>query len=194
MARRKSAIELEELARIKRTQAAARLAARSATPKPYKPKADIDYTTVFYRDPLNNARFLSLKIANGTLTLWGGAAAAGLLTTAPANSAIVEILRGSKIAVVKVKWYFGDETPIVVPANAEHGRWIKFYDTKNGQSHHQIPFTVTGTTPDLSEIITAFNAKLNTAGEKDRIIGAKGRADLVIGYGNQYSTLARVIA
>lgn len=71
----------------------------------------------------------------------GGAAAAGLLTAAPANSAVVEIKRGSKIPIVKVRWYFGDETPIVVPANAEHGRWVKFYDLKGGQSHHQLPFS-----------------------------------------------------
>jgi hypothetical protein len=194
MARRKSAIELEELAKIKRSQAAARLAERNANPKPYKPKKDEDYTTVFYRDPIDNNRLLSLKVANGTLTLWGGSAAAGLLTAAPANTAVVEITRGSKIPIVKVRWFFGDETPVVVPATATHGRWIKFYDTKEGQAHHQVPFTVAGATPDLDGIILAFYAKLNTEAEKSRIIGAKGRADLVMGYGNQYTTLARVAA
>lgn len=192
MARRKSAIELEELARIKRAQAAARLADRSANPKPYAPKPDTDYTQVYYRDPLDNERFLKMKVPNGTLTLWGGAAAAGLVTVPPANSAVVEITKGSKIPIVKVKWYFGDDTAVVVAANAMHGRWIKFYDVKGGQAHHQIPFVEPGATPNIDTTIAAFYAKLNTAGETDRVIGTRGRAELVIGYGTQYVPLARV--
>ena len=192
MSRRKSAIELEELAKIKRAQAAFRLSERSANPKEYKPKLDVDYTQVFYRDPLENTRVLKLKVANGTLTLWGGVVAAGLTLAAPANTAIVEIDRGNKIPIVKVRWYYGDDTAVVVPATQGHGRWVKFYDVKNGQSHHQIPFVESGATPDLATTIAAFYAKLNTAGETDKIIGTRGRAELVIGYGNQYTTLARV--
>ena len=194
MSRRRSAVELEELAKIKRSQAAARLAHRSANPKPYTPKPDTDYTQLYYRDPLDPSRFLKLKVANGTLTLWGGITAAGLLTVPPANSAIVEITRGSKIPIVKVRWYYGDDTVVVVPANDMHGRWIKFYDAKNGQAHHQIPFVEAGATPDLAATITAFYAKLNTAAEVERVIGTRGRAELVIGYGKQYTTLARVSA
>lgn len=192
MARRKSAVELEELARIKRAQAAARLAERSANPKAYTPKVDTDYTQVYYRDPLDITRVLKLKVPNGTITLWGGLAAAGLTNAAPANTAVVEIARGSKIPIVKVRWYFGDDTAIVVPASSTHGRWVKFYDVKNGRAHHQIPFVEAGATPDLATTITAFYSKLNTAGETDRIIGTRGRAELVIGYGQQYSVLARV--
>ena len=192
MSRRKSAIELEELARIKRAQTAARLAERSANPKAYTPKADTDYTQVYYRDPLDITRALKLKVPNGTITLWGGIAAAGLAAAAPANTAIVEITKGSKIPIIKVRWYFGDDTAVVVPATSAHGRWVKFYDVKNGQSHHQIPFVEAGATPDLATTITAFYSKLNTAGETDRIIGTRGRAELVIGYGTQYTVLARV--
>jgi hypothetical protein len=192
MSRRKSAIELEELAKIKRSQAAARLAARTANPKAYTPKLDTDYTQVYYRDPLDNTRVLKLKVPNGTITLWGGIAAAGLTAAAPANTATVEITKGSKIPIIKVKWYFGDDTAVVVPATAAHGRWVKFYDVKNGQAHHQIPFVESGATPDVASTITAFYSKLNTAGETDRIIGTRGRAELVIGYGTQYTVLARV--
>lgn len=194
MSRRKSAIELEELAKIKRTQAAFRLSERSANPKEYKPKLDVDYTQVYYRDPLDNARALKLKVPKGTLTLWGGAVAAGLTLTPPANTATVEIDRGSKIPIVKVRWFFGDDTAVVIPATQGHGRWVKFYDAKNGQSHHQIPFVEEGATPDLATTIVSFYSKLNTAGETDKIIGTRGRAELVIGYGNQYTTLARVSA
>lgn len=192
MSRRKSAVELEELAKIKRAQAAARLAHRTANPKAYTPKLDVDYTQVYYRDPLEPTRFLKLKVANGTLTLWGGADAAGLVTVPPANSTIVEITRGSKIPIVKVRWYYGDDTAVVVAANEMHGRWVKFYDEKGGQSHHQVPFVAEGATPNLASTITAFYAKLNTPAETDKIIGTRGRAELVIGYGNQYTTLARI--
>jgi hypothetical protein len=192
MARRKSAVELEELARIKRAQAAARLAERSANPKAYTPKPDTDYTQLYYRDPLDITRVLKVKVANGTLTLWGGAAAAGLTTAPPANTATVEITKGSKIPIVKVRWYFGDDTAVVMAATAARGRWVKFYDVKDGQAHHQIPFVESGATPDLASTITAFYDKLNTEGETAKIIGTRGRAELVIGYGNQYTTLARV--
>ena len=196
MSRRRSAVELEELAKIKRSQAAARLAHRTANPKPYTPKPDIDYTQLYYRDPLEPSRFLKMRVANGTLTLWGGITAAGLVTVPPANSAIVEITRGNKIPIVKVRWYYGDDTAVVVPANEMHGRWVKFYDEKNGQSHHQIPFVsaAEGAAPNMASTITAFYAKLNTAAEVERIIGTRGRAELVIGYGRQYTTLARVSA
>jgi hypothetical protein len=194
MARRKSAIELEELARIKRARAAARLAERSANPKAYTPKVDTDYTQVYYRDPLDNTRVLKLKVPNGTITLWGGIAAAGLTTAPPANTATVEIIKGSKIPIIKVRWYYGDDTAVVVPATTTHGRWVKMYDVKNGRSHHQIPFVVSGATPNVATTITAFYEKLNAEGETDRIIGTRGRAELVIGYGNQYTTLARVSA
>lgn len=192
MARRKSAVELEELAKIKRAQAAARLAAKSANPKPYTPKKDTDYTQVYYLDPLDISRALKLKVPNGTIELWGGIAAAGLTAAAPDGKAVVEITKGSKIPIVKVRWFYGDDTAVVVPANQMHGRWVKFYDVKNGQSHHQIPFVEAGATPDIANTITAFYAKLNTAGETDKIIGTRGRAELVVGYGNQYTTLARV--
>ncbi|MHC5739908.1 hypothetical protein [Nostoc sp.] len=194
MSRRKSAVELEELAKIKRAQAAARLAERSANPKVYKPKLDVDYTQVYYRNPLDITQSLKLKVANGTLELWGGIAAAGLTGAADAGTSIIEITKGNKIPIVKVRWYYGDDTAVTVPATAAHGRWVKFYDVKGGQSHHQIPFVESGVTPDLAATIVAFRAKLNTAGETDRIIGTRGRAELVIGYGNQYTVLARVSA
>ncbi|MEH2169338.1 MAG: hypothetical protein V7K41_22305 [Nostoc sp.] len=192
MSRRKSAVELEELAKIKRAQAAAKLAEKQANPKPYTPKLDTDYIQAYYRDPLDITRVFKVKIPEGTVTLWGGLIAAGLTAAAPANTAVIEITKGSKLPIVKVRWFYGDDTAIVVPATTAHGRWIKFYDKKNGQAHHQIPFVETGATPDLATTITAFYSKLNTQGETDKIIGTRGRADLVIGYGNQYVTLARV--
>ncbi|MEH2377328.1 MAG: hypothetical protein V7K27_00220 [Nostoc sp.] len=191
MSRRKSVAELEELLKIKRAQLAARAEHKTANPSPYVARPDEDYTSLFYLDPLDNERELQVRVGNLTLAAWGGVAKTGLSGAATAGKAVVEIGRGSKIAIVKVRWYFGDETPIPVAANAMHGRWIKFYDKKGGQSFHQIPFVASGLTPDLHATIVAFKAKLNTAGEKTELLGAKGRAELVIGYGNNYTVLAR---
>ncbi|MEH2415414.1 hypothetical protein [Nostoc sp.] len=191
MARRKSVADLEELVKIKRAQTAARLAHKTDNPTPYTPKKDEDYTDLYYLDPLDNERQLKVIVGNGTLALWGGLAATGLTAAPIVGKAVVDILKGNKIPLVKVRWYFGDETAVVVPASALHGRWVKFYDLKSGQFFHQIPFVEPGLTPDLHSTIVAFKSKLNTVGEKDKIIGAKGRAELVIGYGNSYVTLAR---
>lgn len=199
MARRKTAAELEEQAKIARAREAARKAARQANPKPYTPRAADDFQKVYYRDPLEIGRFLEIEVRKQSLTDWGGIADAGLLVAAPEGSVVVPIIRGSKIPIVKVNWYFGDSSVVVVPETAEHGRWIKKYDEKNGTSHKSLPFSIaTGTfnatTVNINAIITAFNAKLDTEAKKTAILGDNGRAELVLGYGTQYTVLARVKA
>ena len=199
MAKRKTAAELEELAKIARAREAARKAARDADPAPYRPKVAADYNKVYYRDPLEIGRFLEIEVRVQSLTEWGGIAAAGLLDNPPEGAVVVPIIRGSKIPIIKVNWYYGDASVIVVPGNAAHGRWIKRYDERNGSSHKSIPFSIaSGTfnaaTVNINAIITAFNAKLDTVAKKDDIIGKNGRAELVLGYGTQYTKLASVKA
>ncbi|MEH2023924.1 hypothetical protein [Nostoc sp.] len=122
MSKRKSAVELEELAKIKRAQTAARLAHKTANPKPYTPKVDTDYTQVYYRDPLEITRTFKLKVPNGTLTLWGGLDSAGLTAAAAPGTSVIEIAKGSKFPIVKVRWYFGDDTAVPVPALCSQGQ------------------------------------------------------------------------
>jgi hypothetical protein len=96
MARRKSAAELTELAAKKRTQEAARKAAREASPKPYVARPDTDFEFGFYVDPLDNAAACRFRIPKDSLTLYGGLAKAGLVDTLPAGKAQVNIGKGSK--------------------------------------------------------------------------------------------------
>ncbi|QLE58760.1 hypothetical protein [Nostoc sp. TCL26-01] len=191
MARRKSAYELEELAKIARAKEAARKQAKQDNPKPYNARNPVDFETVYYRDPLEAGRFLQFEVKKQALTNLGGIADAGLLATIPDGSVVVEVNRGSKIAVVKLRWYYGDGTAIVVPATAEHGRWIKKYDARNGQSHWSTPFSIATGTFTLNTIIDRFKTYFNNTNgtKRESVLGVNGYAELVVGYGKQYSIL-----
>ncbi|QLE54832.1 hypothetical protein [Nostoc sp. TCL26-01] len=188
MARRKSAYELEELAKIARAREAARKAARLANPKPYKARKPEDFQIAYYRDPLETGRFLQFEVKKQALTNLGGIAEVGLLATVPDGSVVVEVNKGSKIAVVKLRWYYGDATAEV--KNTSYGtRWIKKYDDKGGQSHWSTPFSVATGTFTMNTILDRFKAIFNDSTKRTNILGANGYAELIVGYGKQYSIL-----
>lgn len=190
MARRKSAIELKELARIAEARDAARKAALLANPKPYKPRVPDDFQTVYYRDPIEAGRYLQFEVKKQAITNLGSLADAGLVDTVASDAVVVEINRGSKIAVVRLRWYYGDASP-EVKTTAYGTRWIKKYDDKNGQSHWSLPYSVASGAFTLNTIIDRFKTQFNnTDGTKTTsVLGANGYAELVIGYGSQYSIL-----
>jgi len=199
MARRKSAAELAELAAKKRTQEAARKAAREANPKPYLARPETDFEYGFYIDPLNNEAALRFRIPKDSLTLYGGLAKAGLVATLPSGKAQINIGKGNKRVIFRVRWYFGNATPIVVPETASHGRWIRFADKTAGKYTHTLPFGAsagdgTDPTPSVDSLIVRFDQLFNTVPERARLLGAKGVALLEQGYGSKYITLAKVAA
>jgi hypothetical protein len=190
MARRKSALELRALAEIKDKQAAARKAAALANPKPYKPRNPTDFQTVYYRDPLEAGRILKFEVKKQALTNLGGADDAGLLLVVPENAVVTEINKGSNLPIVRLRWYFGDASP-EVKTTAYGTRWIKKYDQQGGQSHWSVPYSVKEGAFTLNTILTRFNTQFNnTNGTKlATVLGANGYAELVMGYGNQYTVL-----
>jgi hypothetical protein len=165
MARRKSAAELAELAAKKRTQEAARKAAREANPKPYLARPETDFEYGFYIDPLNNEAALRFRIPKDSLTLYGGLAKAGLVATLPSGKAQINIGKGNKRVIFRVRWYFGNATPEVVAETATHGRWIRFADKTGpggGKYTHTLPFGAsagdgTDPTPSVDSLIVRFD-------------------------------------
>jgi len=202
MARRKSAAELAELAAKKRTQEAARKAAREANPKPYLARPETDFEYGFYIDPLNNEAALRFRIPKDSLTLYGGLAKAGLVATLPSGKAQINIGKGNKRVIFRVRWYFGNATPEVVAETATHGRWIRFADKTGpggGKYTHTLPFGAsagdgTDPTPSVDSLIVRFDQLFNTVAERARLLGAKGVVLLEQGYGSKYITLAKVAA
>jgi hypothetical protein len=199
MARRKSAAELAELAAKKRIQEAARKAAREASPKPYVARPETDFQYGFYIDPLNNEAALRFRIPKDSLTLYGGLAKAGLVATLPAGKAQINIGKGNTRVTFRVRWYFGNAIPEVVPETAAHGRWIRFADKTAGKYTHTLPFGAsagdgTDPTPSVDSLIVRFDQLFNTETEKARLLGAKGVVLLEQGYGSKYITLAKVAA
>ena len=199
MARRKSAAELTELATKKRTQEAARKAAREASPKPYVARPDTDFEYGFYIDPLNNEAACRFRIPKDSLTLYGGLAKAGLVAALPSGKAQINIGKGNKRVIFRVRWYFGNATPEVVPETAAHGRWIRFADKTGGKYTHTLPFGASAgegvdPTPSVDSLIVRFDSLFNTAAEKERLLGQRGLVLLEQGYGSKYITLARISA
>lgn len=195
MSRRISPAELEERARKARARETARAAARASKTQTYKPRLDTDYQYLYYIDPLDNERAIRFRVPIKSLTLWGGAAKAGLTATAPTGKGVVEITKGSKIVIFRTQWYYGDSTPVIVPESATHGRYIKFGTEKEGKITHTIPFgDLTDTTPNVDQLIAKWKTDVDTPAEIARLLGPKGRAELQQGYGSKFITLARVEA
>ena len=199
MARRRSAAELTELAAKKKIQEAARKAAREANPKPYVARPEIDFEYGFYIDPLNNEAALRFRIPKDSLTLYGGLAKAGLVATLPTGKAQINIGKGNKRVTFRIRWYFGNATPEVVPETASHRRWIRFADKTAGKYTHTLPFGAsagdgTDPTPSVDSLIVRFDQLFNTVSERAKLLGAKGVAVLEQGYGSKYITLAKVAA
>lgn len=196
MARRLSAAELEERLKIARAREAARAAERAASPKPYVARNPADFDRLFYLDPLRQGNVYQIEIKKEALTKVGGATGAGLLTTAPDGATAIEITRGSKIAIVRLRWYFGDNTPVPVVKN--YGgittRYIKKYDKSGNQSHYSLPYSMaTSSASMMSQILARFESQFNSTNGtlRDAVLGANGEAWLEIGYGTRYTTLAR---
>lgn len=195
MARRRTAAELTELARIAKAREDARAAARAASPKPYTPRNPADFDTIYYRDPLKNDLIYQIEVKKEALTKLGGAAGAGLLTALPDGEQAIEITKGSKIAIVRARWYFGDNTPEVVVKNYSGivTRYIKKYDKSGNQSHYSIPYSVTATSASMmSQVLARFETQFNSNNGTLRgtVLGANGAAWLEIGHGSRWTTLA----
>jgi hypothetical protein len=199
MGRRKSAAELTELATKKRAQEAARKAAREASPKPYVARPDTDFEYAFYVDPLDNDAACRFRVPKDSLTLYGGITKAGLVATLPAGKAQVNIGKGNKRVIFRVRWFFGNATPEVVPETSAHGRWIRFADRTAGKYTHTLPFGASAgdgvdPTPSVDSLIVRFDQLFNTVEERGRLLGARGVVLLEQGYGSKYITIAKVSA
>ncbi|TAF07773.1 MAG: hypothetical protein EAZ77_08670 [Nostocales cyanobacterium] len=199
MGRRKSAAELTELAAKKKSQEAARKAAREASPKPYKARPETDFSYGFYVDPLDNDAACRFRIPKDSLDLYGGLAKIGLVATLPTGKAQINIGKGNKRVIFRVRWFFGNATPEVVPETAAHGRWIRFADKTAGKYTHVLPFGASAApdmdaTPSVDTLILRFTNLFNTPTEISRLLGAKGVVVLEQGYGSKYITMAKVSA
>lgn len=192
MSRRYTPAELEERAKKARAREAAMLKRRIDNLKPYVKRDPTDYSTIFYRDPLETGRFLEIEVKAKALLKIGGVAGAGLLATLPDGSVAVKITKGSKIPIVKIQWYFGDATvsPVMTPWGT---RWIKKYDADGGQSHWSLPFSIGTGVFTLDTIQTKFRDYFNETNGTKRtdMLGPNGQVELVMGYGNQYTVLNR---
>jgi hypothetical protein len=207
MARRRSAAFYEEKAKIAREREAYKLANPSQRTQTYVPK-DADFVDAYYRDPLQLGRYLQIPVLKSNLDGVNTNEATaltklGLLSQAEFDAlagtpvAVEVSLKGNKIPIVKLELIFGDANPVVVPKTQGHGRYVKFYDEKNGKSHRSVPFigipketAFTAGNINLAAIITAFDALMSNTVEKEALVGDNGTAKLVFGFGNQYTVLA----
>ncbi len=206
MTKRRSAAYYEEKAKIAREREAYKRSNPTDRSKTYVAK-DTDYINAYYRDPLSIGRYLEIPVLESNLSIFGSGTDAafaklGLLTTAQFAAlsgspvAVPLPLKGNKIPIIKLVTVYGDSTPIVVPKTQGHGRYVKFYDPKNGKSHRSVPFIgvaasegFTAAKVNMSTILAAYSAIFDTQSEKNAIVGENGTAKLVLGYGQQYTVL-----
>lgn len=177
MGRRKPYWYLKQQADEAQKREESRRAARVANPKAYHKRPD--QSELYYRSLFFNTRIYKVEVNSQTLTLFGGAEAAGLLAAPP--SGIVPITaRGSGLKPTKFSWYYGDDTP--VPRTTSYGtRWVKFYDVNQGQSHRSISVSDTTAVVSLTTIINKFETFFNTTnGTKKALLGARGQATLEV--------------
>lgn len=188
MARRLSSAELQARADKAKAREAERRQNLISNPKPYKAKAAENYDTAYYRDPLEAGLILQVTVNKEAYTKLGGLTAAGLLATVPDGAVVVPKVRGDKRKLITISWFYGDDTPVVVPATATRNRYVKFYDKNGNQSHYSIPFSVATGVFTLSTIITNFTTLFNkTNGTKREVLGVHGQVFLK--FGNE--TIAR---
>lgn len=195
MAKQLNAAKLEEKLKIARAREAARAAERAANPKPYVARNPADFDRIFYRDPLKNDLIYQIEVKKEALTKLGGAAGAGLLTELPQDAQSTEITKGSKIAIVRLRWYFGDNTPetVVKTYGSVTTRYVKKYDKSGNQSHYSIPYSVTASSASMiSQILARFETQFNSTNGTLRtaVLGANGSAWLEIGYGSRWVPIA----
>lgn len=203
MGRRLSAAELEDRAKIARAREEARKTRRVNSTS--TPKRAEDTVTVYYGDPLSKGDLIyKINVPQSNLFVLGesttaaaqGITRAGLRTAAPENNDPIEITKGSKLAIVRMNWFKGDEN-VSRQTTPWNSVWFKRYDTQtvNGRSrsHFSVPFSKAEDVITIDEIIDRFNALFTGQNSiKDALLGDLGEATLTMGYGNQYSILARV--
>jgi hypothetical protein len=199
MSRPKSVGELTELleqAKRRKTEREKRKLESTRTPQ----KAE-ERTIVYYRDPIILGRIFEIAVPKSNLekfgggTLAAGITAAGLTLDAPTGEGAatpIQVLKGSKFAIVRLEWYFGDNLP--VREKTPWGTvWTRNYDKDGGKSHYQIPFSIVTGAFNLSTVITKFTEMFDSDAEKNKrsLIGVLGQAKLTVGYGNQKTILTR---
>ncbi|MDZ8023588.1 MAG: hypothetical protein RMX97_02665 [Nostoc sp. DedQUE11] len=203
MGRRLSAAELEDRAKVARAREEARTTRRVNSTR--TPQRAEDTIAVYYGDPLSKGDAIyKINVPESNLFVLGasttdaatGITRAGLRTAPPDNSDPIEITKGSKLAIVRMNWYKGDAN-VSRETTPWNSVWFKRYDaqTINGRSrsHFSVPFSKAEDVITIDEIIDRFNALFTGGGSiKDALIGDLGEATLTMGYGSQYSILARV--
>ncbi|MCE2702301.1 MAG: hypothetical protein LW859_33980, partial [Anabaena sp. 49633_E8] len=78
------------------------------------------------------------------------------------GKAQINIGKGNKRVIFRVRWYFGNATPEVVAETATHVRWIRFADKTAGKYTHTLPFGAsagdgTDPTPSVDSLIVRFD-------------------------------------
>ncbi len=161
-------------------------------------------TIVYLRDIIypKNETYYQLQVRSRALeafsngTVAAGITDAGLLDKPPAGKRVIEITRGSKIPILKVRWYFGNET-VEVKGTPWGTRVRRPYDeiAGKGQSHFSVPFgKLDGKSISLAGLVNEFEKWAKLEVTKTSVIGVSGRAELMLGYGNMYTVLARATA
>lgn len=201
MAKRISGAKALELAQEKIKRETARKAHKQENPAPYKPRPNADYETFYAKDLIDIGRNLHLRVNTKVLTVFGGAAKAGLLTIEPATGGTVVIDTGTKIPTFRVQWFKGNATPTVIAETAMHGRWLRFADKNptTGLYYHELPFYAMKNTPPatnytIEALVDAFESLFDTPAEKTALLGETGRIYLKQGYGSQWISLAKIAA
>lgn len=168
--------QLKRRLEIAEKRRAAKLAAKLASPKPYKERPP--EVILFYRSVFDNDIFYRVSVNSETLGLIGGAAQVGLLTALPDGASAVPI-RGSGVSPTMLKWYYGDANPVVV-TTTWGSRYIKNYDPQSGQSHRSIPLSVASGAFKLSDLEDKFDGLFGASGTKLGLLGVRGQAEMVI--------------
>ncbi len=202
MARPRSAAWYEEKARIAKAREAyyeEQRKQKQATATKAPPT-----TIVYLRDIIYPATetFYQLQVRTRALEAFtngavgAGITDAGLLAKPPTGKRIVELTKGNKTPIFKVRWYFGNET-IEVKGTPWGTTVRKPYDeiSGKGQSHFSVPFgKIEGKSISLAGLVNEFEKWANLEKTKNNVIGVSGRAELIFGYGNMYTILARATA
>lgn len=196
MGRYKSVGELTELLeQAKRRKAAMEKRKVESTATPQKAK---DKVTVYYKNPIVPTQILKLTVPQPGIIKFGGSnlaagiTACGLLADAPENSSPIEVVKGSKIPIVKICWFFGDATARRI-ATDWGTTYARPYDNDGGQSHYSVPFSMATGTLTINALIAKFEEFFDNDEETNKrgLLGVLGEASLVLGYGKQTTILAR---
>jgi hypothetical protein len=179
MAKRENSYQLQRRLDIAKERETLKKNAKINNPKTYKSRPD--FTTVYYRDFLVPGKLITLQASSVGLAAIGGITDAGLLAEPP-DAVVPDSVRGLNYPIVKIHWFYGDNTPVVA-TTAWGSRYIKYYDTHDGgQSHYSLPFSLATGTITFAAITAHFETLFNpNDGTKKSILGARGQVRLMIG-------------